>query len=61
MKRIIAALLVALFVLVGGGLAVACSFGSDDGAGPAVLFPKPDGTTTTSTPEAPAQTAQPNG
>jgi hypothetical protein len=64
MKRIIAATLIALFVLVGGGLALACPYPvSGDPAGPAVLFPHPDGSTTTSTtPQVPVdQTQQPNG
>ena len=60
MKRIIAIFLVALFVLVGGGLAMACSGTYGDPAGPAVMVPTPDGTSTTSTPEAPAQTDQPS-
>ncbi len=61
MNRIIAVLLVALFVLVTGGIALACSFDmpSSD-SGPAVLFPQSDGSSTTSAPDTPAsQTAQP--
>ncbi len=64
MKRIIAATLVALFVLVAGGIALACSFdmpSDSSGSGPAVLFPQTDGSSTTSAPAAPAtQTAQPS-
>ena len=61
MKRIIAVSLIALFVLVGGGLALACPYPSTgDPSGPAVYFPQPDGSSTTSTPQAPVdQTQQP--
>ncbi len=61
MKRIIAVLLVALFVLVSGGIALACSFDmpSSSSQGPAVLFPQSDGSSTTSAPDTATQTAQP--
>ncbi len=61
MKRIIAALLVALFVLVGGGFLLACPY-DGDGQGPAVYVPDSGGSSTTSTQQAPTdQTAQPPG
>ncbi|MGA2765532.1 MAG: hypothetical protein ABSG17_19465 [Spirochaetia bacterium] len=61
MKRIIAVSLIALFVLVGGGLALACTFpGSGDPAGPAVQVPQTDGSSTTSTtPQVPTDQTQP--
>jgi hypothetical protein len=64
MKRIIAVSLVALFVLLGSGLALACPF-QDTGtpAGPTVQAPQTnDNATATTTPQLPAdQTQQPNG
>ncbi len=62
MKRIIAVLLVALFVLVSGGIALACGmdYPSSSSQGPAVYFPQTGGSSTTSAPDTPAsQTAQP--
>ncbi len=63
MKRIIAATLVALFVLVAGGIALACGmdYPSSSSQGPAVFFPQSDGSSTTSAPDTTAtQTAQPS-
>jgi hypothetical protein len=63
MKRIIAISLVALFVLLGSGLVMACPFQDSAPAGPAVQAPQTDDSATaTATPQLPAdQTKQPNG
>ncbi len=65
MKRIIVISLVALFVLVGAGLAMACPFQStgDNASGPAVFIPQTGGSTSASTtPQVPTDgTSQPNG